>query len=371
MAPIPVVLLWYVGQSPLAGERQGRHSGRLVELDVFAAHGADRIRAVALTTAGPGPSITPFRVEFPPVPVSPTATAEHIKDVNTRYHDAAADEYDAKWGIDFGDVGQEQVRQKLVKALGPASRRTFGDGLEIGSGTGYFSLNLLQLGTIERLTATDISPGMLRRLSTTADALGLNVKTVRTEAEVLPFPDESFDLVFGHAVLHHIPDLEKALAEFRRVLRPGGCLAFCGEPSRYGDRLAALPKRAGMLAAPVWRRLVRAHERLVPEVEQSSGHALESEVDVHAFAPADLRRLLRDADFGDRRVGGEELLANAWGWGLRTVESSAEPESVPFGWRRFAFRSYIALQKVDTRLLEPHLPAELFYNLLVSGRKPV
>ena len=52
------------------------------------------------------------------MPASPTATPEHIKDVNTRYHDAAADEYDAKWGIDFGDTGQEQVRQKLVKALG-------------------------------------------------------------------------------------------------------------------------------------------------------------------------------------------------------------------------------------------------------------
>ena len=72
----------------------------------------------------------------------------------------------------------------------------------------------------------------------------------------------------------------------------------------------------------------------------------------------------------NRRVGGEELLSNAWGWGLRTVESSAEPESIPFRWRRFAFQSYIALQKVDTGLLEPRLPAELFYNLLVSGRKP-
>ena len=52
------------------------------------------------------------------MPASPTATPEHIKDVNTRYHDAAADEYDAKWGIDFGATGQEQVRLKLVKALG-------------------------------------------------------------------------------------------------------------------------------------------------------------------------------------------------------------------------------------------------------------
>lgn len=304
------------------------------------------------------------------MPASPTATPDHIKDVNTRYHDAAAHEYDAKWGIDFGATGQRQVRAKLVKALGGRDGETFGDGLEIGSGTGYFSLNLVQLGVVERLTATDISPGMLTRLATTAEELGLEVETVETEAEVLPFEDESFDLVFGHAVLHHIPDLEKAFAEFRRVLRPGGAIAFAGEPSRYGDRLAALPKRAGLLVAPAWRRLVGAQPRAIAEAEQSEGHSLEGEVDVHAFAPADLRRLLRDAGFERRHVGGEELLANAWGWGLRTVESSAEPESISWSWRRFAFNSYIALQKVDSRLLEPHLPAELFYNLLVSARKP-
>ena len=303
------------------------------------------------------------------MPAAPTATPEHIKDVNTRYHDAAADEYDAKWGIDFGATGQRQVRGKLSKALGGLDGLRFRDGLEIGSGTGYFSLNLLQMGTIERLTATDISPGMLRRLAETAAGLGLEAETVETEAEELPFEDESFDLVFGHAVLHHIPDLERAFAEFRRVLRPGGAIAFCGEPSRYGDRLAAAPKRAGMLAAPAWRRLVGASERAVPESERSHGHALEGEVDVHAFAPSDLRRLLRDTGFEQPRVGGEELLANAWGWGLRTVESTAEPDSVSWSWRRFAFNSYIALQKVDTRFLEPHLPAELFYNLLLSGRK--
>jgi ubiquinone/menaquinone biosynthesis C-methylase UbiE len=304
------------------------------------------------------------------MPASPTATAEHIKDVNTRYHDAAAGEYDAKWGIDFGDTGQEQVRSKLAKALGGPDGRRFDDGLEIGSGTGYFSLNLMQLGTIERLTATDISPGMLKRLSATADDLGLEVRTVRTEAERLPFEDESFDLVFGHAVLHHIPDLGRAFAEFMRVLRPGGAVAFCGEPSRYGDRLAAVPKRAGALIASPWRRAVGARRRGIPEGEQSHSHALEGEVDVHAFAPADLRRLLREAGFEERRVGGEELLANAWGWVLRTIEASAEPETVSWRWRRFAFRSYIELQRLDSRLLEPHLPAELFYNLLASGRKP-
>ena len=45
-------------------------------------------------------------------------TADEIRDVNTRYHDVAADTYDSKWGIDFGEIGQGQVLGKLRKLLG-------------------------------------------------------------------------------------------------------------------------------------------------------------------------------------------------------------------------------------------------------------
>ena len=208
------------------------------------------------------------------MPASPTATPEHIKDVNTRYHDAAAEEYDAKWGIDFGATGQEQVRLKLAKALGGldgrALRRRAGDRL------GH-RLLLAQPAAAGDDRAADRDRHLARACCAASRRpprrSGCEVETVATEAEELPFEDESFDLVFGHAVLHHIPDLERAFAEFRRVLRPGGAIAFCGEPSRYGDRLAALPKRAGMLAAPAWRRLVGARPRAVPEAEQSNGHA--------------------------------------------------------------------------------------------------
>jgi ubiquinone/menaquinone biosynthesis C-methylase UbiE len=305
------------------------------------------------------------------MPAAPTATPHEIKDANTRYHDAAASEYDSKWGIDFGAVGQEQVRAKLAKALGrePESE-SFGDALEIGAGTGYFSLNLAQLGLIERPTATDISPGMLATLATSAEGLGIEVETVVTEAERLPFEGHSFDLVFGHAVLHHIPDLERAFSEFARVLRPGGMVAFCGEPSRYGDRIAAVPKGLGLLTAPVWRRFVGASESRWRSEDATDGHELESEVDVHAFAPSGLGELAIRAGFGEVRVRGEELLANAHGWLIRTLEATAEPDEVPIAWRRFAFRSYLALQKVDTALLEPRLPPELFYNLVLSARRP-
>ncbi len=301
-----------------------------------------------------------------PAPPSP----DRIKEVNERYHDVAAASYDSKWGIDFGDVGQAQVTGKLRKALGRLPAGPFGDALEIGAGTGYFSLNLLQAGLIERATATDISPGMLATLDENASRLGLEVRTAAAEAETLPFPEESFDLVFGHAVLHHIPDLEGAFSEFGRVLRPGGMVAFCGEPSRYGDILAAIPKRTALLAAPLWRRAMGATQRNHRPDAEANGHSLEAEVDVHAFSPGDLERFCAAADLSDVSVRGEELLASIHGWTVRTLEATAEPNEVPWAWRQFAFRSYLLLQRLDNQVLEPHLPPQLFYNLLVAARKP-
>jgi SAM-dependent methyltransferase len=91
---------------------------------------------------------------------------------------------------------------------------------------------------------------MLQTLTANAGRLGLEVTTRAADAEQLPFADESFDLVFGHAVLHHIPDLPRAFGEFSRVLRPGGTLLFAGEPSRYGDLMAAIPKRSAGRSRP-------------------------------------------------------------------------------------------------------------------------
>jgi ubiquinone/menaquinone biosynthesis C-methylase UbiE len=213
---------------------------------------------------------------------------------------------------------------------------------------------------------------MLETLGGTAADLGLGqrVRTVRADAEELPFDDGSFDLVLGHAVLHHIPDLAQAFGEFLRLLRPGGAIVFCGEPSRYGDRLAAVPKWVGSLTAPLWRRLVGASARTSFDIASHDGHELEGEVDVHAFAPRALDRALRAAGFTDVRVRGEELLANVYGWWLRSLETSAEPEEIPERWRLFAFRSYMALQRADVAVLEPRLPASLFYNLVLSARRP-
>ena len=99
-------------------------------------------------------------------------------------------------------------------------------------------------------------------------------------------------------------------------------------------------------------------------------HGLEHVVDIHAFAPDDLVRLARAAGFDDVRVRGEELLANWFGWFNRALEASADPADVPMLWRQYAFRGYLLLQRVDERLLEPVLPPAIFYNLLVTARRP-
>src|ERR687890_1275265 len=96
------------------------------------------------------------------------ATTDEILDVNRRYHDVAAAEYDAKWGVDFGAIGRAQVLGKVEKLLGPRPG-PFARSLEIGSGTGYFTLNLMQDGVVRAGVCTDVSPGMLEALRGNAD----------------------------------------------------------------------------------------------------------------------------------------------------------------------------------------------------------
>jgi ubiquinone/menaquinone biosynthesis C-methylase UbiE len=300
----------------------------------------------------------------------PRLAHDEIKDVNVRYHDVAASEYDSKWGINYGARGAEQVLAKMRKAMGD-DRGPFTRSLEIGAGTGYFTLNLLLAGVIDEAVSTDISQGMLDQLDRSAAELGVPVTTARCDAPELPFEDESFDLLLGHAVLHHIPDLDAAFAEFRRVLRPGGTLVFCGEPSRYGDRVAALPKRAALALAPAWRRVLGVGRR-VGGADQTdhAEHLLEHVVDQHAFTPGDLSAYARGAGFGSVRVVGEELMSGWFGWANRTLESTAHPDQIPDAWYQYAYRGYLALQALDTRVLEGRLPPAIFYNLLMSARVP-
>ena len=147
-------------------------------------------------------------------------------------------------------------------------------------------------------------------------------------------------------------------------------MLFAGEPSRYGDRLARVPKRARSSVAPAVAARDRgraAHCRRRRPVRTRRSRA--SSTSTRSPRPSS-RGSPRAAGLDDLRVSGEELLANWFGWTNRTLEATADPDDVPWAWRRFAFRGYLLLQALDRRLLESRLPAAIFYNLMLAARKP-
>jgi arsenite methyltransferase len=96
--------------------------------------------------------------------------------------------------------------------------------LDLGSGAGTDSLVAAQMvGEQGHVTGIDMTPAMLAKARTAAAEMRLsNVEFVEAEAERLPFPDESFDVVVSNGVIDLIPDKDAVFDELHRVLVPGG-----------------------------------------------------------------------------------------------------------------------------------------------------
>jgi len=96
--------------------------------------------------------------------------------------------------------------------------------LDLGSGAGTDSLVAAQMvGDAGHVTGIDMTPEMLARARASAAEMGAaNVEFVEGEAERLPFPSESFDIVISNGVIDLIPDKDAVFAEIFRVLAPGG-----------------------------------------------------------------------------------------------------------------------------------------------------
>jgi len=94
------------------------------------------------------------------------------------------------------------------------------DVLEIGCGLATDAVRFARAGA--NYTGIDLTEGSIALARRRFDLEGLTGDLRVADAENLPFPESSFDLVYSHGVLHHTPDLEKAIYEVHRVLRPGG-----------------------------------------------------------------------------------------------------------------------------------------------------
>jgi ubiquinone/menaquinone biosynthesis C-methylase UbiE len=288
------------------------------------------------------------------------------------YHDWEADTYDQKWSISFDARCVEYARDRFVAVAG-RSGWPYDMVLEVGAGTGFFSLNLRQAGIVDAVHVTDISSGMVEAAKRNACALGFDIEGRVADAECLPYPDATFDLVVGHAVIHHLPDVERAFREMLRVLRPGGRLVVCGEPTRYGDYVARRLSRATWWAATHATRLPYLRDRWArpqADLDQSSrAAALEAVVDLHTFDPAVLARTVERAGAAEVRTVTEELTAAWFGWPVRTLECAVNTERLGRRWAMFAYHGWRRLSALD-RVLARVVPAGLFYNVSVTAVRP-
>jgi ubiquinone/menaquinone biosynthesis C-methylase UbiE len=98
--------------------------------------------------------------------------------------------------------------------------------LDLGCGAGTDSLVAAQMvGPEGSVTGIDMTPEMLAKARRAGEELGAgNVEFLEAEAERLPFPDASFDVVISNGVIDLIPDKDAVFSELHRVLRPGGRL---------------------------------------------------------------------------------------------------------------------------------------------------
>jgi ubiquinone/menaquinone biosynthesis C-methylase UbiE len=147
----------------------------------------------------------------------------------------------ALWGLDVN---------RLWTSIGELSREQEGATiLDVPCGGGV-AFRALSPDRSPRYVAADLSPVMLERAVGRARRLGLDrVEFVQADVTALPFPDGSFDVCVTYNGLHCFPDPARAVAEFARVLRPGGVLrgttVVRGAGRRY-DAIVRLMRQAGV-----------------------------------------------------------------------------------------------------------------------------
>jgi ubiquinone/menaquinone biosynthesis C-methylase UbiE len=152
-----------------------------------------------------------------------------------------------KW---FAAMYDRLIASEERRFLGQVRREIAGGAkgrvLEIGAGTG---LNLPHYRDGAEVTATEPDPYMLERAQQRLRELGSAAGLRQASAEELPFGDDSFDTVVGTLVMCTIPRPDRALAEVRRVLKPGGEYRFY-EHVRYDHTFGAFWQD---LVLPAWR----------------------------------------------------------------------------------------------------------------------
>jgi SAM-dependent methyltransferase len=140
--------------------------------------------------------------------------------------------------------------------------------LEIGCGLGTDGAEFAKAGA--DYTGVDLTNAAVDLARQRFEMFGLPGKFRTADAEQLDFPDESFDVVYSHGVLHHTPDIDSAVREIHRVLRPGGkakLMLYHRDSYNYRINISIL-RRAGVRLLR-WNTGVKVVHFLTREPEES------------------------------------------------------------------------------------------------------
>ena len=145
------------------------------------------------------------------------APAEPLKETIAGYWDGRSVDFERQQGI--GSRAQKQAWTGFLnRVIGPDPKSV----LDVGTGTGF--LALLASGMGHEVKGLDLSPGMVEKARHFAAERGLTATFGTGDAESLPEPDGSYDVLINRNVIWTLPRPEKALADWQRVLKPGGTL---------------------------------------------------------------------------------------------------------------------------------------------------
>lgn len=172
------------------------------------------------------------------------------------------------------------------------------DVLEIGVGMGADHLEWARSDP-RRLVGVDLTPRAVAWTTHRLATYGMTSELKEADAEHLPFPDDSFDILYSWGVLHHSPDTAQAFREALRVLRPGCTLRamIYHRPSFVGLMLWA---RYGLAAGHPTRSLIDIYARYL-ESPGTKGYTVEEAR--HLLAPFRASKIRSAISFGDLLLG--------------------------------------------------------------------
>src|SRR5215470_11632138 len=187
--------------------------------------------------------------------VPPAEKARRVRDV----FDSVADHYDLM--NDLMSAGTHRLWKRFTLAL--ANLRPGQRALDVAGGTGDLAAGLArQVGARGLVVLSDINATMLARGRDRLINEGLvgNVACVQTDAERLPFPDDSFDCITIGFGLRNVTDKPAALAAMRRVLKPGGQLLVLEFSRPRAPGLGSLYDAYSFRVLPLLGKLVAQDE---------------------------------------------------------------------------------------------------------------